>query len=250
MSFQSPQPVQLSCSDGPESKIPVRRLSEAPTTPRQAEDSPSAVARARFGSLTAQKELSDRKRGVQSEAEFCPRAALPRTPARGLASLMSPELPASAGLTTSPELRFESQEDWLSHHDEGLQLTADYSGGSLPPPTTPPAEEPERSSSPSSVDSDAPSSPGEESPEPPAEEPAAAAAPAEGSWQAKAAAAGLELADLEGFGKMTAKSLIQVIGKLPSKGAAAVGAYEHEHSDRKTVMQAAEKRRLTAAAEE
>jgi len=258
MPFQSPKPVQMSISSsssdtGSASKIPVRRLSEV-LTPRQA-NSPAAALRARFGSSAAKRELTETKRGVQSEAEFCPSKALPRTPARGLARLSLSASPAG-----SDQLRFETKSDWLSHHDEGLQLTADYSGGSVPDLDASLAAgdmAEDRSGSPSSVDSDAPSSPGapgegaleEQSTDTEPQQMAPAGTPP-ATWESMAADAGIPLAELEAFGKMNAKDLIKQIGSLSTKGVAAVAAFEHTHKDRKTVQEAAAKKIELATGEE
>lgn len=256
MPFQSPTPVQHCIGDtGSASKIPVRRLSEV-LTPRQA-DSPDPALRARFGSSVAKRELSASKQGVQSVEVFCPKNSLPRTPARGLAGLASP---ASA----NQQLRFENKDDWLSHHDEGLQLTADYSGGSVPADldnsvaveeTVEIGEDQDAGmvSSPSSIDSDAPSSPGEEqngTTDLHADSSAGSGAAPTANWESMAADAGIPLETLESFGKMNAKDLIKQIGSLSTKGAAAVAAFESSHKGRKTVQMAVHKRIETATGAE
>lgn len=260
MPFQSPNLVQQCLGDtGSASKIPVRRLSEA-LTPRQT-NSPD-TARAQFGSTRVTREMSATKRGVQSEQVFCPKNTLPRTPARGLAGL------AISPSSANQQLRFENKNDWLSHHDEGLQLTADYSGGSVPLPTDlddsvvapeennagTEDEDASMVSSPSSIDSDAPSSPGQEqngTTEPDAACSTGQTAAPSTTWASMAADAGIPLADLEALGKMNAKDLIKQIGALSTKGAAAVAAFETQHKDRKTVQLAVARRiEMATGAEE
>ncbi len=256
MPFQSPTPVQHCAGDtGSASKIPVRRLSEV-LTPRQG-DSPDPALRARFGSSAAKRELSASKQGVQSVEAFCPKNSLPRTPARGLAGLASPS-------SANQQLHFENKDDWLSHHDEGLQLTADYSGGSVPADlddsvaaeeTVQTEIDPDagRASSPSSIDSDAPSSPGEEhngATDLHVDSLAAPDAASEANWESMAADAGIPLEKLEAFGKMNAKDLIKQIGSLSTKGAAAVAAFESSHKGRKTVQMAVDRKIETATGAE
>ena len=273
MPFQSPTLVQQCLGDtGSASKIPIRRLSEA-LTPRHLVQqclgdtgSASKIPVRRLSeALTPRQtnvttEMSATKRGVQSEKVFCPKNALPRTPARGLAGL------ATSPSSANQQLRFENKNDWLSHHDEGLQLTADYSGGSVPLPTdlddsvVAPEETAETEgedagmvSSPSSIDSDAPSSPGEEqngTTEPHVATSASGTAAPSTTWESMAADAGIPLADLEAFGKMNAKDLIKQIGSLSTKGAAAVAAFETSHKDRKTVQLAVARKIETATGAE